>query len=520
MSSPSYRVLLIEDNPGDADLMRIAISKAEFDSALFVAPTLAAGLAAVTSDSWDVVLSDLSLPDSHGLETIRALRRTAPLTPIVVLTSLDNDETALQSLDEGAQDYLVKDRVSGEMLDRAIRYAVQRQKHAEMARHIEELRQSERLLERKNKRLARLYKTAHRFVDNVSHEFRTPLTVIMEYVSLLRDGVVGTLDEEQNHMLDIVSDRAGDLNNMVNDMLEISKLEAGMLGVWRRNCLVQDTVSHIIGSLSKKSLVKSIDLRFEIPEDLPQVYCDDEKLGRVIINLTTNAIKFCGQPGVVRVWAKRDDERREVTVGITDNGPGISRDNLELIFGRFKQVSGVPQGSTKGFGLGLNIAKELVQLNLGEISVTSVCGDGSTFWFTIPYAHPQEVMRRYAERIAIASNGASEVSLLQVAVSDLVDVKLAEDSLRFLNALLRRNDLLFPISPRLWLLALPEEREGLDKFHDRLEVARRTANRNRPTETLPEFKVDLLGTWPVPQRLLPLLSAVDQLFHSQEAVVS
>ncbi len=404
--------------------------------------------------------------------------------------------------------------MTGGILDRAIRYAIQRQKNSEMSRLVEELRQSERLLERKSRRLARMYKTAHRFVDNVSHEFRTPLTVIIEYVSLLRDGVVGTLDDEQNHMLDVVADRAGDLNNMVNDMLDISKLEAGMLGVWRRNCFVQDAVAHVTGNLSKKSLVKSVDLQFDIPEDLPQVYCDDEKLGRVIINLATNAIKFCGQPGQVRIWAKRDDERREVTVGITDNGPGISQESLQLIFERFKQVGGNPRGSTKGFGLGLNIAKELVQLNLGEVSVESACGDGSTFWFTIPYALPQEVMRRYADRVTHSCNGTSAVSLLQVGVSELVDEELAEDCHRFLNTLLRRNDLLFPISTRQWLLALPEERAGLDKFRDRLKVARRTANRNRPTETLPEFEFEVLDTWPLPQRLAPLLSTVDQLFRA------
>jgi signal transduction histidine kinase len=519
MSRPCFRVLLIEDNPGDADLMRKALASADFDCELTVVPTLAGGLAAIADEAWDIVLSDLSLPDSQGLDAIAALRRAARLTPIVVLTSLDNDEIALQSLDEGAQDYLVKDRVTGEVLERAIRYAIQRQKNAEMIRLVEELRRSERLLERKNRRLARLYKTAHRFVDNVSHEFRTPLTVIMEYVSLLRDGVVGRLGDEQNHMLDVVSDRAGDLNNMVNDMLDISKLEAGMLGIWRRNCRVQDAMSHVTSSLSKKSDVKSIDLRFEISEDLPQVYCDDEKLGRVIINLATNAIKFCGQPGLVRIWARRDDQNREVTVGVTDNGPGISEENLNSIFERFKQVGGNPRGSTKGFGLGLNIAKELVQLNLGEISVQSICGQGSTFWFTVPYAQPKEVIRRYADRIALAYSGASAVSLLKASVEETVDDDLAEDCQCFLNTLLRRNDLLFSISRRQWLLALPEERTELNKFFQRLEAARRTANRNRPNETLPEFELEVLGTWPVPQRLDPLFSAVDELFHSQEATV-
>ena len=163
---------------------------------------------------------------------------------------------------------------------------------------------SERVLERKNRRLEELYQTAHRFVDNVSHEFRTPLTVIMEYASLMQDGVVGELTSEQQQMLDVISDRAGDLNNMVNDMLDISKLETSMLGMWRCVCTVDDALDRVRDSLLKKASVKQIDLRFDIPEGLPEVFCDDEKIGRVLVNLVTNAIKFCGRPGKVHVWAK------------------------------------------------------------------------------------------------------------------------------------------------------------------------------------------------------------------------
>ncbi len=358
MTDPACRVLVIEDNPSDVRLLERALEKSRMTVDLTVVSDLASGIDAASTGSWDVVLADLTLPDAHGLDAVRQLQAAVPDFPVVVMTMLGCDETALSSLDNGAQDYIVKDQVTPEILERSIRYAVQRQKSVVMRRLLEQLQSSERALAKKNRRLSRLYKTAHRFVDNVSHEFRTPLTVVNEYVSLLRDGIVGPLNDDQKRMLDVIGDRSEDLNNMVNDMLDISKLEAGMLGIWRQPCRIADIVDHVGPSLTRKSIVKQVVLQFDIPDDLPDVYADDEKIGRVIINLTVNAIKFCGQPGRVQVWAKYAEQEREVLVGVRDNGGGISPENLTLIFQRFKQVGGNPRGSTKGFGLGLNIAKE------------------------------------------------------------------------------------------------------------------------------------------------------------------
>lgn len=517
MRQKAIHALLVEDNAGDVDLIRLALSRAETQVEVTVASTLEQACQALKEQSWDVLLADLSLPDSHGLQTVADLHRAASQTPLVVLTSLASDETAMQALEKGAQDYLVKDEVTAEMLDRAIQYAVQRQNSADVQQLLERMRSNERILAKKNRRLEELYKTAHRFVDNVSHEFRTPLTVIMEYVALLREEVIGSLDDDQHKMLDIVADRAVDLNNMVNDMLDISKLEAGMLGIWRRNCSLHEAIDHVRENLLQKASVKQVELQFDVPNNLPRIYCDDEKIGRVLVNLITNAIKFSGRPGLVKVWAKTCYDQGEIVVGVTDNGKGICQDNLNAIFQRFRQLGSNPRGSTKGFGLGLNIARELVYLNLGDINVTSKLGEGSTFYFTIPIASIDEVSRRYAERLPHLCNGTTAISLVRVSLTEPAESHMEEDIHRFLNTLLRRHDLLFHIHECRWLFALPAEQAEMESFYERVETTRKEANRNRPCDPLPPLNLSLFGAWTLPDQIESMLEAVREM--SQPACV-
>ncbi len=360
-----------------------------------------------------------------------------------------------------------------------------------------QLAESKQLLERKNRRLRRLYQTAQQFVDNVSHEFRTPLTVIKEYSWLIRDGLAGDVTNEQQRMLNVTIDRADDLNTMVDDMLDMSKLKAGLLGAWRKPCRVIDVVRHALPTLERKAQVRGVTLETKVDAHLPLVYCDGEKLGRVMINLVVNAIKFSNQPGLVQLWARENPAANEIVIGVTDNGPGIAEDQRETIFERFKQLGADVAQSTKGFGLGLSIAKELVELNLGRISVESALGQGSTFSFTVPWAEPVEVTGRYLSQLAARRQRPAMVSLVQADLAESVDENLSNEIDAFLSYLLRRNDLLFRASPRRWLFLLLTPQVELDKFLERVAKARLTANRNRPYGPLPEIRYTVEGSWQV-----------------------
>ncbi|MDH3718239.1 MAG: hybrid sensor histidine kinase/response regulator [Planctomycetota bacterium] len=509
---PTTRVLLVEDDAGDRELTRLALEKnASQQYDIMVAANLQAAADQLRDATFDVLVLDLGLPESSGLETLDRVRKLDDQVPIVVLTDFCDEQAALTSLGRGAQDYLPKSNLAVDSLSRSIRYAIHRHQLRKELAHTNDL------LKQKNDHLARLCDTAQQFVDNVSHEFRTPLTVIKEYVSLLRDGIVGTapLDDEQLRFLDVVADRAADLNTMVDDMLDISKLEAGLLGAWRRNTTVAEIVNRVRPTLEPKAAVKGVELQLSLPDDLPEVYCDPEKAGRVIINLVVNAIKFCGRPGKVELWARTDTAAEQLVIGVTDNGPGIEQDKLAEIFERFRQLDRASHDSCKGFGLGLSIASELVHLNLGELSVSSEPGVGSTFSFTLPYANPLAVVQRYVSRLAVTMGDHAAVSVIECCVPE-EPLTTSDDVNSFLNYVLIGNNLLFRTSPTRWLLVLPAADAELRERLDEIEEAVHEANRNRPCEPLPAITAESLGTWNVTDTEL-LVATLTRVLDSAEA---
>lgn len=486
------KILLIEDNPGDADLVSKALSLGDNRYEVQVDCRLHDALNRDLS-SFDIVLADLSLPDSSGLDGVKKLRSTAPDLPVVVLTSLANDAMSLQAIKEGAQDYIVKDTIDHDVLERSIRYAVQRQRQAtDNRRLLQDLQNSKALLERKNQRLERLCDTAQKFVDNVSHEFRTPLTVIMEYAALISDGVAGEVTEQQQQLLGIIDDRACDLNTMVDDMLDVSKLESGLLGACRHECKLADIVEHVFPALRRKALVRGVVLETKIAPDLPKVFCDEEKIGRVLVNLVVNAIKFAREPGRVTIWANRFGDH-EVQVGVSDNGPGIPAERREEIFMRFSQVRSELKECTKGFGLGLNIAKELVDLSFGRMGVESEPGVGSTFTFTVPISNTVEVTKKYLHWLIHVKSSLPAVSAILLRVSASEADQCGEDVEAFLYGVLRQKDIAFRCRPNEWLLLVNTPEVELEEFRDRLFDEHVEINRNRPTGKLPKLEWEFLG---------------------------
>lgn len=492
MMKTRLQVLLVEDDPSHARLVRLTLLKADLtDFDLRHVHTLAEAIQALDDDEYDAILFDLGLPDSQGVDALARLLEHRKDVPIVVLTADDELQTAVEAIAGGAQDYLYKGDMTGRTLERVVCHAVQRQ---EMVR---QLRDANRRLDRQNKVLTRLCDTAQHFVDHVSHEFRTPLTVVKEFTTIMRDGLAGEITDQQREILGIINDRADDLAVMVDDMLDASKLEAGLLNVWRRRARVGDIIDHVRPVVQRKAAGKGVLFSIHVDDDLPEVYCDPEKAGRVIVNLVINAVKFCGAGNEVTLWARRGRDDAEVVLGVTDNGPGIAREDQERIFHRFHQVAGREEAGDHGFGLGLSIAKELVGLNLGDVTVESEPGKGSTFSFQLPSSEPRHLAAHYVRRLTQSPEGNGWVAVATAEVPESAEV----GGLPLLDELLqhsfRGDDLVVSLRPRKWLVVLRCPPQDVEMAIARVRSTWEEVSRNRPGRPLPSVTLRALGVWNV-----------------------
>ena len=315
------------------------------------------------------------------------------------------------------------------------------------------------LLTSTNQRLSTMYETAHHFVDNVAHEFRTPLTVIKEFASIMEERLVGELNAEQSEYLRVICARVDDLNGLVNDMLDLSRLEPGLIGVWRRECAMEEIVGRVESILEHRAQASNVDFAVDLEEGLPALFCDPEKIGRVLINLCVNAFKYGGEKGGVRLWARRCGNPTEVVIGVTDRGPGIPAEKLEMIFERFKQAGGL-RDTAKGFGLGLSIVRELADLNLGEIAVESAAGEGTTFSLTLPVFDPPAIVGRYIAKLARERSSSFYVSDIRISVSGAAETAAAVDCEAFLQQQVKREDLLMRLGPDSWILLTVDKRDA------------------------------------------------------------
>jgi sigma-B regulation protein RsbU (phosphoserine phosphatase) len=369
MNNSHTNVLLIEDNPGDADLVRLRL--VEGDSALDVTCVnrLAAGLASIAKKPPSVVLLDLNLPDSHGADTFRTVLEKAPGVPVVILSGQDDEVLAMKALHQGVQDYLVKSDITSRHLERAMRYAMERQA---LRRSLEMSRLQQ--LEFKNQ-----------FLSHVSHELRTPLTSIHQFVTLLLDGLAGDINSEQRRYLDAALSGVHQLRAMIGDLLEATRAESGKIRIEPRCVAIGDLIQQAVSMMAATAREKHVGLEVGLDTTLAFVYADRDRVLQVLINLIDNGIKFTSPQGSVLVKACTvEADPNMAYVSVTDSGRGIGLEAKALIFERLYQDPDSLDKNRAGLGLGLFIAKELVELHGGRIWVASEIGNGSTFSFTLP----------------------------------------------------------------------------------------------------------------------------------------
>jgi signal transduction histidine kinase len=241
-----------------------------------------------------------------------------------------------------------------------------------------------------NERLQELDRLKSDFVSNVSHELRTPLTAIKGAVDLVLREVAGPLTEKQTHYLTRVRSNTQHLAGLINDLLDLSKIESGKIEVKTSHVSLGGLVHEVVETLRPVAAEKVIALEAAITEPSILVWADRDKINQVLMNLIGNAIKFTPAQGRVTVSALRNG-KESIQVSVSDTGPGVPPDEKEKIFDRFYQIAQVGGAKPKGTGLGLAICKALVELHGGKIWVESEINRGSTFSFTLPASAPQRL---------------------------------------------------------------------------------------------------------------------------------
>lgn len=221
------------------------------------------------------------------------------------------------------------------------------------------------------------------FISSVSHELRTPLTSIKGYAAILLTGKLGDLPEEIHDRLDKINRHSDELVHMVNDLLDIARIESGKTVMKKEALELKTIIEGIVDLLGGQMKEKRINFSYAVDADTPAVFADHNQLSRVFINIVGNALKFTPQDGSIKVTAKKIPDGY-AQIDISDSGCGIPAEALAKIFEEFYRVDNTINQGVKGTGLGLSLVKHIVEAHGGRIWVTSKCGEGATFSFTLP----------------------------------------------------------------------------------------------------------------------------------------
>ena len=253
------------------------------------------------------------------------------------------------------------------------------------------------------------------FLANMSHELRTPLNSIIGFSKVILKGIDGPITDLQREDLTAIYNAGQHLLGLINDILDLSKLEAGKMRLSYEEVNIGEIIHSVMSTAAGLVKDKPIKLIEDVPPDLPTVRADPMRIRQVVLNLVSNAAKFTAE-GHIRVFARRQESPEglaEILVGVEDTGPGIAPEDMEKLFKPFSQVDASPTRKTGGTGLGLSISRSLVELHGGRIWVESEVGKGSTFYFTLPLLRPQEEAEEEEQIILAVEDDTKVIALYQ-----------------------------------------------------------------------------------------------------------
>jgi signal transduction histidine kinase len=361
MNAPAERLFVVPEGAAEEKTRRVSANDAHFSS--FVSNLFFAGEAPRRQGGVGLVDPDSGANLPMEAVSGKVLSEHGEVSAVVTILHDRTEEFEKQHLYEEL-------KKASEQLEEKVRAAT-----AELVRQNE-------LLERQRLEVERASAAKSQFLANMSHEFRTPLNAIMGYTSMLQQGVFGALDNEQQKNLRRVETNAQHLMAIINDILDISRIEAGRLPVHPSRFSLAELISELVAEVQPLISRVRLEVVSDLDPKLPTISSDRPKVKQILLNLLTNAIKFTPK-GYVKVQARRSD-RRLVVVSVIDSGIGIADKDQTRVFDDFQQADNSPAREYGGVGLGLSICQRLAVMLGAHIALRSKVGKGSTFTLTLP----------------------------------------------------------------------------------------------------------------------------------------
>ena len=381
------KILVCDDDPAFRKLVQTYLRSADKGFVLEEAGQKEEIQDALDKGGIDLVLMDIMMPEKSGIEWLDEIVEKR-IAPVVMVTGFGSEEIAVQSIHEGAIDYIPKDHLTKDRLLSTIKITLEtwKRKRAE-----EEKRKLSGELEAKNAELKKamehmadleeVTRMKNDFLSITSHELRTPLTPMKSQLQMLQEGYMGKLNKKQEKSIEVVLRNLTRLENLIGDILDISRIEAGRIKLSFNSMNLNDAVKEAIKMQEAFAKEKNIEIRAKLAE-MPNIIGDTERLRQAIGNLLNNAIKFSEKTGKVTIETKRLGEN--VQFSISDYGIGISKADQKKLFKPFSQIDSSMGREHVGTGLGLAIVKRIIEVHGGHVWIESEKGKGCRVCFKLP----------------------------------------------------------------------------------------------------------------------------------------
>jgi len=371
------RLLLVEDDEDDYLITRELLREIAADQYdIEWAQTFDAGLGTLVRNEHDVALIDFRLGGKSGIELLREALQMGCLAPAILLTGAGDRDIDMAAMEAGAADFLDKTTLTAPLLDRSIRYAIAK------ARDRRALIEKSFSLATAKEQAELANRAKSEFLANMSHELRTPLNAIIGFSEIMKDELSGPMNNPYytEYVRDIFAS-ANHLLEVINDILDVSKVEAGKIELQESSFDIDSAIQSAIRLVIERAREADVTVDYTPRPELPRLYADARRVKQMLLNLLSNAVKFTPARGRVSVDTRLADNG--LSISVTDTGIGIAEEKIAMVFTPFAQVDGSLKRKYEGTGLGLSLTKGLVELHGGTIAMESAPGRGTTvtLWF-------------------------------------------------------------------------------------------------------------------------------------------